>query len=98
MYLGTIGGVRVLQGKKNIRETNRKSLFRWWVYAGAKNAVNGMFMHEEYSSYARQHSKIVGLSGRSRSASDCCEMFHGLLPSQGKNVWRIWKGQELTSR
>lgn len=66
--------------KKNIRETNRKGLFRWWVYAGAKNAVNGMFMHEEYSSYARQHSKIVGLFGGSRSATDCCEMFHRLLP------------------
>jgi hypothetical protein len=37
-------------------------------------------MHEEYSSYARQRSKIVGLSRGSRSATDCCGMFHRLLP------------------
>ena len=56
-----------------------------------------MFMHEEYSSYARQHSKSVGLFERSRSASDCCALFHRLLPSQGKNVWKIWRGWGRTS-
>lgn len=43
-------------------------------------------MHEEYSSYARQHSKIVGLLRRSRSAPDCCEMFPKSLSLRGKNV------------